>query len=557
MNKKISVMLCLIFCALLAQAQDAPTDTTWDADPLDVLEPQKEEAPAPAVPEFQEIGSEQESSTPADVPPTPEVVDVPAPEVAPTEPPATEPTVSAPAQVNELPPVETPSTNAMSTGEPDYSKEAKFHRIYKKYNEQPTSVEAWEKAVGDRKAETYKIQKGDTLSGLSTTLFGDQFFWPKIWSLNNSIIENPHEITPGMNVQFFPGSMDEAPTLDVTSKNVDESQMTAESAGGKTAEATETGVIPPPKKRTPLLKKLPNSLPLYRMGSVNNPPTDFQLDLPKTQFPAGLEHLGYFIADNPVDGVGVVTGTEMSMKTAGDYQYIYVRLNDSSSKDLVAQKNMSAVKDPESLFRKGHMVEVQGEIEVLEKVNDGKNIYRAIVKKAIQPVEVGAILTPGKLPMIDTSTGSVAGGVGAKIMGGQFDKKRSLFGSNSLVFLDRGSTQGLQEGQTLPIYADERIRNKATEVTSNNRIIGYVKVVRVSPNFATAYVTRATDDILLGDFVGKLSNHAKKEVLDEAPIAPESTNHSTDEDLEKEFEEAEPGQDAAPDSGDSGSELEL
>ncbi|WP_374030583.1 hypothetical protein [Bdellovibrio bacteriovorus] len=77
-----------------------------------------------------------------------------------------------------------------------------------------------------------------------------------------------------------------------------------------------------------------------------------------------------------------MTATEMDMKTAGEFQYIYVRLDSNGGKDFVAQKNLTMVKDPLVKDRQGQMVELQGEIEVLEKVNDQQNIYRAIVKKS-------------------------------------------------------------------------------------------------------------------------------------------------------------------------------
>ncbi|WP_415061921.1 LysM peptidoglycan-binding domain-containing protein [Bdellovibrio sp.] len=528
MNKKFSVMLALIFCALLAQAQDVPPDSNWESDPLDVLEPQKQEVVEPTVPEFTEIPE-----------PGKEVVK-PAPKL--TEPALLEPTPVAPPTV----PTESAATATTYGGDdPDYSKESEFHRIYKTYNEEPTPVEAWEKAAGTRQSEVYQVQKGDTLSGISGTFFGDPFFWPKVWSLNQGQIQNPHEIEPGLSVQFFPGSMEEAPTLAVAPQ-----EEKTEKAEGKKTVDVPVGTLPQAKKRTPLLKSLPQSLPQYRMGAVPKSGMEIQIGVAKTRFPVALEYLEYYISDAKMQGVGVVTATEMNMKTAGDYQYIYVRLDGPAGKEFVAQKNVSEIQDPLHEKRKGHMVEIQGEIEIIEPVNDQKNVYRAIVKKAIQPVEVGSILTPGKLPMIDPSIGTLSSGVGAKIMGGQFDKKRSLFGSNSLVFLDAGVNQGLQEGQSLPIFADERNRNKKSEAVINDRVIGSVKIVRASLNFATGYVTKATDDILLGDYVGKSVVHAFRE----QPAA--SKVEAPAEDFEKDFESA-PAEAPAPDSGSDDSDLDL
>lgn len=523
MSKKFSVMLGFIFCALLAQAQEAPSDADWESDPLDVSEPSAPESSPPPAPEVAEPTSEVPLPTEVSLPPTME---------------------------------------ASGGRGPDLLQEAEFHRVYKEYNEKPTSVEAWEKAIGNRRSEIYKVQNKDTLSGISTTFFGDPFFWPKIWALNSGSILNPHEIKPGMSVQFFPGSMDDAPTLQLGATESEEdktlSMESAEKALSKSSEETAGFVIPPPAKiYTPLMKSLPESLPPYKVGGVNgDAEPKIRMDLQKTQFQSALEYLGYYIADAPVEGVGEITGMEMNMKSAGEFQYIFVRLEETGDKVFVVQKNLEKVKDPES-GNKGQMVVIQGEIEVLEKVNEDKNIYRAIVKKAIEPVEVGAILTPGKMPMFSPVAGELVSGVSAKIMGGQFDKKRNLFGSSSLIFLDGGSGQGLQEGQALPIYADARIRNKKMDAVMNDRVIGTVKVIRVTPNFATAYVVKAMEEIQLGDYVGRVGAQAMAPTsapskddelsLDEPSAAPGE---------ELEFDES-PSEETTPDSGTDDIDLEL
>ncbi|MGZ3774694.1 MAG: LysM peptidoglycan-binding domain-containing protein [Pseudobdellovibrionaceae bacterium] len=542
MNNKVSILLILVFCSLLAQAEDVPPpDTSWDSDPLNILETKKKtEVVEPAVPEFKPVpapGAGDMTTVPS--PSTQEMKSSEAPkeiqhrEVLPV--PTNEP--AAPAA-----PVANTATAAGS--EPDFSKESEFHRIYKTYNEQPTSDEVWGKAIGTKEAKVYNVQKGDTLFGISKTFFGDPYFWPKVWALNDKKILNPHEIKPGQNVEFFPGSMEEAPSLELGEEG-------KKSEDGKKVEAivNATGNAAAPvrvaaskKKKSPLLLNLPPSLPQYKMGEYKGP-AQLQLQLARSQFPTPLQYLAYYISDAPVDGIGVVTSTELNSNTAGDYQYIYVRLEKmNGDKKYLVQKNGGPISDPKNEDRKGYMVEVEGEIEILERVNDQKNVYRAMVKKTIEPIEVGAVLVPGNIPTINSTVGEVISTVGAKIMGGQFDRHRTLFGSDSLVFLDAGSSQGLQEGQALPIFADERIRNTKAEAVANDRKIGIAKVVKVSQNFATAYIVKTTDDILLGDYVGKNtvqaftedSVHQEKSFSEEspAPAGNKSDSGSEDSDLQ-------------------------
>jgi hypothetical protein len=376
---------------------------------------------------------------------------------------------------------------------PDIKKEEKFHDIYKTYNEQPTSEEVWEHAVGDRQSQVYRVQKGDTLSDISRTLFGDQFYWPKIWSFNTGDITNPHEIKPNMNIQFFPGNMSDAPTLDmVDSSQAPEGVIAASDAGlaeaGPVISKPGGASIPiPPSKKShaALMKVLPPSLPSHR-------------------FPTAPEYLTYVVSNDPPPSIGKVVETELGMSSAGDFQYVIVHMDDPSQKNLTVFKHLEPVIDPTRADSNGkaELIEYQGEIEVLDKVNADDNLYRAMVKKTIQPVEVGAVLKVGHLPMFDPSSTEVASGAKAVIIGGQFSNKRDILNSRSLVFLSAGSAQGMQEGQSLAVFGNLKKRLPETKVQTNARQIGVVKIVNVSQNYSTAYVTHAEDDISVGDFVG-------------------------------------------------------
>ena len=432
--------------------------------------------------------------------------------------------------------------------DPDYNKENRFHNIYKKYNETPTSVESWEKALGARRAETYSVQKGDTLWDISSTLFGDSQFWPKVWSLNKGSILNPHEINPSMAIQFFAGDAQDAPTLELAAAETvtkDVKTVVVDTGDGN----KEVVTLPPAKQHTPVLKKLPNSIPQYTATIVEKD-AKVQLDLRAHSFPPAPEYLNYFLADGPVEGSGKVTGTETDAKTAAEFQYIYVTLTGAPEKNYVVQKNVSKITDPMNAKHAGQMVENQAEIEIGEKVNNDKNIYRALVTKSISPLEVGAAIVPGRIPIIDPAVTPVVSGVGGRIIGGQYEKKRALFGATAVVFLDAGSQHGLQVGQSLDIIADEKLRNKKTPVQLNDRVIGTAKIVRLSNNFATAYVTRSTNDIMPGDFVGSRQAHASSAPVDSFD------SHSDDSDLEKEFDSM-PDAPASPDSGSDEGELEL
>lgn len=162
----------------------------------------------------------------------------------------------------------------LSADEPDVQIEKRFYQNYLKYNMTPTSAESWSTATFGRSAEIYIVQKGDTLWTISETLFGDSLFWPKIWAINRQGILNPHFITPGMQVNFYPGSNVDAPTLGLgadqsstpvvleeKSDSTDSTPEPPEELSDK--KSANSGQVKSGVKR---VTHLPPSIPVYRSG---------------------------------------------------------------------------------------------------------------------------------------------------------------------------------------------------------------------------------------------------------------------------------------------------
>jgi hypothetical protein len=453
------------------------------------------------------------------------------------------------------------SSNALAVNgdEPDYSKEARFHQIYKTYNENPTESENWSKAIESHSAEVYEIQKGDTLSGVSTTLFGDQFFWPKLWSLNQKDILNPHEINPGLKLQFIAGNLSEAPQLEIGStdeKEAKDSVQSEEPSEKNESEESDRLVSEKKKKKVPVLRQLPLSLPAAHYTYLNsNNKLNFDSYAAQKKKTNNLEYLNYYAVDNPIAGVGQIVGTELSSKVANEFQYIFVKLEGNSGKDFVVQKNYAEIKDSSADDAK--MVQVQGEIEVIEPVNPEEKIYRAIVKKCIDPVEVGALLTPGKLSLVNIDGGAPEVGPAARIIGGAYDNKRKIIGPRSVVFLSVGTDHAVKVGQIFNIFADESKRNLPVEVNMNERIVGVLKIVHVGAILSTGYIVKSNQDILVGDFVGQSGGRGKQVSSSEQEVPVEDKTTDSKSDNKDDFSN-EPSVDSnPPDSGTDEGELSL
>jgi hypothetical protein len=393
--------------------------------------------------------------------------------------------------------------------EPNFSKEEKFHQIYRTYNEKPTPNNVWENLLQTGGAQTYQVQQGDTLWDLSEALFGDPQYWPKIWSLNNPEVLNPHEIQPNQTVYFTEGTLGQPPKVELKDNTDLAEEKTTEEVNKENVAATEEDSgepdgfvpeeeIPPPQVVTPH-KKLPPSFPdwLPSKGKVST----YILDLKPFEKPAPIADpiIDYYIADQVPNVLGEVVETDLQQGSAAVEQYIYVKLDAaSSSVEYHVVKDLGQVKDITGAKSNGQVIQVLGEIEVMDKVNSSGNIYRAKVTRNVDQVYKGGKLVAGPAPVAVTSE-SVGPSVKAAIIGGQFGLERKLYATGSIVFLNAGSAEGLVNGQTLSIFKNSTMRNKNTVIKSQERQIGNLKVIKTENQFSTAIILNSTEEIQSGD----------------------------------------------------------
>lgn len=420
------------------------------------------------------------------------------------EKPAQEPQESVPVQNNivqpdsDQNPKPIAAKNESGLEAPDQSKEAEFHRIYKQYNRQPTSPETWSQVAIKQGAKTYKVLKGDTLWDISKTLFDDSYFWPKIWALNNTSILNPHEIEPGMEIYFYPGTTADAPRL-ALGQNQNEKRIKLERSDDFPA---------PHRVYPPLVKGLPSSLPLYKYGKVNIPKRTITVEDLTRNTVSPKMYLSYFVAERSVKTNGEILETEVGGNVASEFQYIFVHVENSEANVFHVVKELEPIKTSEGSVI---LVEVQGEIQIQEVVNAEDRIFRAKVSKSIAPILVGSKLIPGSMPQFDSSPGLAKDSITAEVIGGEFSERRDYFSLNSLVFINRGTNAGLLLNDSINVYANPLKRNQKARLIFSKRRVGEIKLVYLSDNYSVGYVSRINDDIRLGDIVGGLASENRNE----------------------------------------------
>ncbi|MFN8791467.1 MAG: LysM peptidoglycan-binding domain-containing protein [Bdellovibrionales bacterium] len=367
---------------------------------------------------------------------------------------------------------------ALGLDQPNLELEERFHKIFKDYNEVPVTEEQWGRAYSITQPQNYDVMEQDTLWDISKVLFADPFFWPKIWSFNTDIL-NPHEIKPGWIIKFIPGTLQTPPAITVSEY--------------------EGVALPPPKPSRPIAD-LPPSLPDYRPEIPDfRPPAIMKLDrlevtkVPPLVLPAEL------MSKKP-EPVGEVVEIEDGGRLVTDNHELYVRLTSG-----LKSGSYSVIRFGEKNSR-GIIIQYRGEILVQDRINDSENIHRAIPRKMIDSFEVGDLLLPGPIPVVNVEEVPVAGSgpLSFRIVGGIRSPTDLYYAPFSIVFIDGGTRQGLSEGDALFLYQYPKLRNKNSRIKRSYRKLGVIRLVRVYDSVATAYILNSTMEVRDGDIAGIL-----------------------------------------------------
>jgi len=396
---------------------------------------------------------------------------------------------------------------ALAQDEADLGREKNLHRVYEKFNAQPTSEEKWQEAMKQAPNATYDIQKGDTLWDISDTFFGDADFWPKLWSLNSGGIFNPHEITPGDQVEFVAGTVNEAPTVEVKKPGVviqspkDEKKESAK-APEPTHEMVDVDLatldIPMPgKKVVREANSPPGSLPQWKLKASHDLVYVEELRPVVRQHPPAIVRLTSYIQDHALQPLGQVVEAEAAMTAAHENQYVVVKVPGgvAGQKYLVAGDLGILEKTEGGHTTVGTIIEVEGEIVLADVVNPQENLYRALITKGDSLVNVGSSLLTDQVQTMNLEEGGTPTDAEARIMGGAFNNDRKVFGPGEVLFLDHG----LPVGQVLNVYRIEQVRDSETKQKQSPRLIGIIRIVKSDAQFSNALVLSAVEELSVGD----------------------------------------------------------
>lgn len=430
--------------------------------------------------------------------------------------------------------VSAPALAVASFDPPDLNYEYQLHRQFLKANGQG--------AVSNPSglSENYKIQKGETLSSLSQLLYGDGSYWPRVWAQNR-----PHLVRPGHHLQFLMGSEDDTPAFRFSEDAELPSGLERTAANGTQNPIVD---IPPPEVPPKPVLKVPPSFPEWQR--VYRPEQELKTDYSgldvKRMGVANRYYMRAWVQETPLESIGKYQENDTEAGLPLPNQYVYVKMKKGSGatgqrylivKDLGQIRRMNTQWNGKD---KARVIQVSAEIELSEAVpakyrrsRDASeyDTYRALVTKATGLSAKDCEVIAGTLQVINTDSTGSQGTTSAQVIGSEFNKASTVFGPGDLVFLNRGSSQGVEEGQMFEVFADRTIRNFRAEVPLSPASSGTIKVVQTSANLATAIILKSRDSIQQGDQV-KQASLAKVEELDYVrPGGPSSAGGGQDEDF--------------------------
>jgi hypothetical protein len=390
---------------------------------------------------------------------------------------------------------------------PDAHKEKMFHLIYEMYNSIPTPKGTWEKALSGRPSQSYNVMKGDTLWDISKTLFADGFFWSKIWSLNKNIT-NPHQISVGQTIYFYPGMGLEPPSIDVKNTPVlaknsekDFSGQLPPSAYSPPMNIASLQVPKTTRPESPEFKGFPKSLPPWSFAKPTKMKANMRYVSLSREHPEAELSLTYFITEMRVESKGFIAEVERGGNVAAERDFVFIEPNENFKvgDTFTVVKDLGHVKDTDGEGFRPSMIQIQGEVKVVGEV-DG--YFKAVVTKTIAPIEVDADIVKGTIPKFNMTDSGDFINQRATVIGGEYDLNRTLMCLQSVVFLNRGFKDGLKRGRRLVVNANHMVRNPDSFAFDNSWTSAVVKIIRVEENYATGVVLTSSEMVTRGDFTG-------------------------------------------------------
>jgi hypothetical protein len=270
-------------------------------------------------------------------------------------------------------------------------------------------------ALVDNPPESYTVVKGDTLWGIAGKFLKEPWRWPDIWNLNREQIKNPHWIYPG--------------DLIVLDRSGGDPRLRVVRAGGTERLS--------PRVRVEELDS--NAIPTVP-SAVIGPFLTQPLVVP---------------ASTLDDAARIVAGDENRVMMGNGSRAFARGLTPEQGRTLQAYRPATPIVDPDTGEYLGYGAIYLGDARVIEY----GEISTIEITSVTREIGIGDRLLPMGQPLPYAYTPHApAEPVNGRIISA-YSNLREM-GQNSVVALNRGSRDGLNEGTVLGIYRDPAVHRR-------------------------------------------------------------------------------------------------
>src|SRR6267142_5299593 len=297
--------------------------------------------------------------------------------------------------------------------------------------------------------DEYTIQKGDTLWDLSQKFLNNPWYWPKICSLNPAI-ENPHWIYPGNKLRIVPG--EGGPQAPAQVEAPTEQGAGVESASAN-ATPEETPVEPPSESNV-----TPPSSPDLEVVNKNSSENRASLNsvslsgkLAFTPPPLVTVRTSGLVTPEEMASAGNLSASFEEKEMLATYDTAYVNFKGEvparPGDKLVIFRPDGEIKNPITGRKVADQTKTVGVVKVLSVQGQQATVQ---VERTFEEIGRGDLVRPwtaqDKRVTPKANTADVSGIIVQAVNPGL-----STFGESNEVFIDKGSADGVQDGNTFAV----------------------------------------------------------------------------------------------------------
>jgi hypothetical protein len=307
-------------------------------------------------------------------------------------------------------------------------------------------------ALAQGHSQTYIIEKGDTLWGISERFIKDPYYWPNLWA-NNPFVTNPHLVYPGQTLAIYDGRIEIVP------------------AQPPLMQPAAPAPVPPEPRQTITVKSV-----------------------------GGTEG---FISLDELSSSGTLIDTVDNRILMAEGDRVFLDMKDLSS--INPGDKFSLVKVGEKVRHPitgkpvGHQVVDLGSLQIIEV---SSATATAIITSSHGEIQRGARLLPYLPPLQEIALKKSKQVLSGSLVADRDNK--SALSLYDVIYVDLGSQDGLEAGNLLYISRPRKASELALQgqnIPLPDMLLGSAVVLKTHKHTASALVLKAVDPLYLGDKV--------------------------------------------------------